>query len=724
MAGMDTGIALNYSWWELAVSLLLVIFSFYIYKKTVPAVSGPKRFLMALIRSAAFIALLVFIINPVLKGFSSRVRRPVVPVLLDISESMSIKDCGGISRIEAATLILDSLKAGFRDGERAVMPVFPFGPYPFKEPVERDSIEIIREGGTDISAALKYVSSRYRYGNIDGLILLSDGVNTGIKPGIETFGVPVFSIGFGDTAEAGYIGIEDIIYQERIYAGTKARISVLVSASGHKGTRSADLVMLENGRPVDRTQVDFEEKRGEYRAVFDFKPERPGTRRMRVSIEGPEISSSGRKKVDFNLKVIKERKRILFIDERADWNMAFLRDLDASLRGFEIDCVTKIKEKGHIAVPSYQPWEYSSFRELLGNYEMVVISDCEEIFTDRDNAEALVDFVLGGGGTLFLADQASPLIDSVGYGFLQEIIPVKRVSEPGILNGDYFLRIDGERNNPLAVIISELNGVEDVPPLPAILDGFKPTLDSEVAAELYDSGKGTIPLAAVAVYGEGASGVIFGLNIWRWRLADSSGEELYDRMFGALIRYISSGGETDFITVFTSRNTYSQGERPLISVRVRGKRVTGEITGRLYRILKNGKELEESFVLEKQPGESGLFKKRISPVSPGNYRAVATEIKDSGKGLSGRAEFTVDSLSVEFLDRSMDHEFLKGVAGTTFGEFFDWKMYRGLMSVLDPSPDQVKKLESSSARSNALFFFFIVSLFTLEWFLRKLWGLV
>ena len=115
MSGQYGNIIFDLSPLGIALGVILIIFSIYMYRTTYPPLGNWKKSILVLLRVLGFISLLVFIADPAIIHLYSENRRPVIPVLIDISKSMEINDQNGKSRYESALDAVQTIRTVFRD---------------------------------------------------------------------------------------------------------------------------------------------------------------------------------------------------------------------------------------------------------------------------------------------------------------------------------------------------------------------------------------------------------------------------------------------------------------------------------------------------------------------------------------------------------------------------------------------------------------------------------
>ena len=80
---------------EAILFTLLLFISIVSYRRTFPPSSRSQRTLLIILRSTAFMLLVIFIADPAFVRLKRVEKDPVIPAMLDISGSMRIKDHHG-----------------------------------------------------------------------------------------------------------------------------------------------------------------------------------------------------------------------------------------------------------------------------------------------------------------------------------------------------------------------------------------------------------------------------------------------------------------------------------------------------------------------------------------------------------------------------------------------------------------------------------------------------
>ncbi|MCU0640421.1 MAG: hypothetical protein MUF59_11235, partial [Candidatus Krumholzibacteria bacterium] len=387
MNGLNGSIISGLSIQSVAAGVAVVLFSAILYRKTWPPAPLPRRVLLGALRAAAFLLLIMFIVNPLFVSVRSESRRPVLPVLLDVSRSMGIADQSGKTRIEAA-VEASRLLPGIFDG--ADVKIIPFSAGVLPDSAIGGDYRATGEG-TDIVGAVMSVLGRFQSENLRSVIVISDGrVTRGMKSSPGAFKVPLHLVAAGGREESPDIRIDDTIYERTAPVGTRLEIETIVSVDGAAGD-FVTVELLEAGRVVDSRRIETGGVKGVYGAALRYTPESEGEHRLTAKASGSvdekitENNSAG-----LVIAAIKDKIDILMIDMHPDWDMAFIKG------------IVKRSERYDIDVAAWRP--QLGYRIDGGNgnarpggidprYELVIVGDDRSFFRDGSNAGSLEAFV-------------------------------------------------------------------------------------------------------------------------------------------------------------------------------------------------------------------------------------------------------------------------------------------------------------------------------------------
>ena len=146
------------------------------YRRSIAGLPRPRRRLLVGLRLAVFLLILLLLARPVRVEPAAPADLPVLPILLDQSRSMGIADVGGTPRLDAAAAaIRDDLIPALGTGAQIEL----WGIGERLEPLELASARPDARW-SDLTGALADVVRHYPDRPLAGVVLVSDGADTGL----------------------------------------------------------------------------------------------------------------------------------------------------------------------------------------------------------------------------------------------------------------------------------------------------------------------------------------------------------------------------------------------------------------------------------------------------------------------------------------------------------------------------------------------------------------
>jgi len=716
-------LSLDFSFVRIFFVVLALIFSIAIYRKTYPESSLAKRVILSLIRFGSICIILILIFNPQIVVLRKVEKKARVVILIDSSKSMSIEDCGGRSRWYCAVEVARRIESLIQKRDANVS-IHRFSCGPEHEPVRQDSMGLPEGEGTDIWEAIISIESMYRGDNLRYIWLLSDGqVTSGYMKTTRRVTVPVFVVGFGDTVGGPDLSVEDVEYPRNSYMGTEGKIVAVIRAIGLED--SIAVVELSDGdEVVAKKKVKIMGKNSKMEIVFPFLPGEVGVHKLAVRVERLVPEKLGDNNTwSFRVNVFKSKHLILFIDEHLDWNTTFLEDICVSSGRFRVDVVTWLPSKGFVRVADRSEWSFPSTLEDIRKYDLICISDLPRGFLSKDRIELLERYLNEGGSLLFLADENSPILYTHDLDQFANILPVIPVRKPWIEVSEYYPVKSGTSYNPLGVIIIGGSISYDLPPLSCVIGGIEPSASSDIVLELQGSER-KVPFLIIRNHGKGVTSLVNGFPLWRWKVHTAGGESFYDSFIGALLQYLIEEREKRVLELVTTRSSYRTGEKILVQAFVRGDLPGGPVEGQLLKVNNEQEILIDRFRFQPVNLERGQYEATLGPLPEGDYRIVALFSTAENLKFSDDESFSVEPESIEFRSTSMNRAFLDYVASSTGGSFVNADELKSLVSEMNFERKFIKNTDVIFILDSIYAFIVVMCLLSLEWLLRKVWGMV
>jgi uncharacterized membrane protein len=737
--------AIALPWWAiglLAVAAVAIAWNTYAYL-LVP-VTRRQRFTLIALRALTLLFLLACLLRPV------RVMPPdvesdaVVPVLLDVSRSMRLPDAGGRPRIDAARELVTQKIAAALQG-RFVFELWTFGDALAKAQPEAIAAEA---RSSDLSGALRAARQRYRERRVAGIVVVSDGGDTGAQEASESVddgGTPVYTFGIGSPRVTPDLEVLDVAAGEA--ALTDSSVDLTVSAVSRASdrraaTRSYQLRVLENGRPVDIRSVTPAAADSPVREVFTVSPSRDTATLYTVEIptgSGELVPENNRRSV---LVAPPGRKRRLLIVEGAPgFEHTFLKRALSADPGIEVDSVVRKgrNEQGDPtffvqAAASRAPQLATGFpreRESLYQYDAILFANVEPDSLSRAHLELAAEFVeTRGGGVMVLGAKSFAQQGLVGTP-LEQVLPVDLHDRGGGVvrtaagAGPAYrvsLTPDGASHPVMRIGTSPEDTARLWAAVPALagatpLGAPKPGAQVLAVAKTSD---GVRPLVAVHRYGRGRAMIFTGEASWRWRMQLPSADRSHEMFWRQATRWLASAAPDRVAAAPLGTLLPGTTERVSVDVRdaafepVRDAEVTMRVT------LPGGevRDLKPTLV----DARAGRYAAPVRFDDAGVYRVTAEARR--GREILGTSDQWVlaGAADLEMADPRLNEDVLRRVSRASGGRYLeaaDVVRLPGLLaSSSDPAPPRLQELWHT-----VWMFVAVVVLLGVEWYLRRWWGM-
>jgi uncharacterized membrane protein len=729
-------------WWLLALLLVAAAAAAYVaYAGAVVPLSPRQRWSLRTIRAITLLLVILFFLRPIVFDRRDRARNAVVPILIDRSRSMGLADADGETRLARAKDLVERRLLPSLGGEFQVE-VLSFG-----EAVEEARLSGLEATArrSDLAGAIAAVGERYAGRSIAGVIVVSDGGDTGSeRTGAAASGVPVFSIGVGARRVARDREVLSVTAGEAALADSVVDLSVAVVSHGF-GRQPMTLTVRENGQPIHVRSVTPGADDSPVQVAFQVSPKKDAATlyAVEVAADASEIT------VDNNARSALvqppgRRRRLLLVEGSPGFEHGFLkRALDAD-PGLEVDAVVRKGRNDRGADTFYVRAAgtraaglvdgYPATRDALFAYDALVFANVEaDVFT-RDQLDMTADFVGERGGGLLVLGARSFEHQSWLRTPIEDVLPVELADRSGLAlraadrpAGDrnrVILASDGERHP----IMRLGTGAADTrarwasaPALASIAAIGGPRAGATVLADAMGPASVARPLVAVQRYGEGRSMVFTGEASWRWKMRRPADDRLYDTFWRQAARWLA-GASPDPVAVSTAAGAGPGDVVPMtVTVRDRTFAPVRDATVILSVSGPGGAARDvQAAAADEEPGK---YVGRFRADQAGVYR-VRAEGRRGGERLGvAESALLVGGADDELSDPRLNEDVLRRIAFESGGALVEEHAVATLGRELarhapDPAPPVPREIWH-----NAWAFLLVAALAAAEWTLRRRWGM-
>jgi uncharacterized membrane protein len=742
-------------WW-LAILLAASVgaAAFVQYRRPLAPLTKVQRDTLVALRVLTLAALIVFLFRPIAILPPAGSRDAIVPVLVDTSRSMRITDADGQSRLSRAvsllkTELLPSLAAHFApeilkvgDG---LTPV---------DPARLDSLGA-NARKTDLTGALAAIRDRFRGQRVAGVVLLSDGGDTGQtaigrasgrQAGTGENSLPTFAIG---------VGAPDGVRDREVLGVTagdpridRASVDLHVSAiSSGFGRAPFQLRVLANGRVLETRRVSPPADGSPVDELFVVSPEP-----LNPTVYTAEIPSDEREPVLENnarsvlVSPAGRKRRILVIEGAPGFEHSFMTRTWSGDPSLEVDVVTR-KGKNAEGEDTYfvqagagrAPALTSGFparRDQLFSYDALVIANVEGDHFTRAQLTLVADFVSERGGGLLVMGGRSFAQRGLSGTPLEEALPVELNDRRGGVARTAASATDlGAHNKVTLTADGEAHPMMRLAPLPedsrktwaalpalaasAALGGPRP--GAKILAVTNASGGAILPVVAVQRYGQGRSMVFAGEASWRWKMMVSSSEHAYDVFWRQAARWLAADSPDP--VAITVPDAAEPGDVASIDIAARDSAFAPVRDAQVDATLTVPGGGASPIKLRHSDTTSGRLTAAIAPDRAGLYRVHAEARRGAVSLGSADRWFYVGAADREFADPRLNEGFLRRVARASGGRYARPQEAARVADWLQAAVPQNAAPERRDLWHEPWAFGLIVLLLCSEWVLRRRWGL-
>jgi uncharacterized membrane protein len=713
--------------------------------------------LLAVLRGAVLTALVLLAARPVYVDQEKEGRKSnQVVLLVDRSESMSLKE-GGRSRYrEAVDFLRDRLLPALKSARVQVQPLL------FAEDVaaaDGKQIAYATPNGprTDLGRAILRGTAQNALPPL-AVIALTDGVatengdNARAMAALAENRVPLVGVGFGRETGPRALSLEDVVGPPRASRGQEFLIATRLKVSGEQELPAFDLVLCREGKFLQKKTVtpgagarvwqesfavtEPEERLCQY-TVQLVPPADP-------TIKCPRTTGAAAVRIE-NEKEL----RVLFVQGGLTWDYKFISLALAADRTVRLSGLTRVarggafqgigsgadnasgtgadKVAGTLRVPVLQ--EFPSTIDKLAAFRVVILSNLRPTDLVPKQQELLAQFCGQFGGGLLMIGGADTFNVSWQGSRLEQLLPVQFASAPrGLAQANFRLTITSAALNHRVFKISDEGNPGDAwSALPtftnyAAIETVKPGAEVWAVQSGTSQGNKELPVIVSQRYGAGLSAVICVQNFWRWRLAKDGNTRHFDRFWQQFLRYLAEEGASP-----VTLSVPDQPLRPGGDVRVvlgrRADPTSAAAAGATYRFVvadADGRKLT-SQAAELKPGGSAEVTFRAE--KPGLFTMSVVDAHDNA--VFSRS-LELSDIAIEFTHTARSMETLRQWAGVSDGMAVRCEDCGDVGPLIDrikrrtqePERDRSTRLP---AGINAAVLVLLVGCLSGEWLLRRSW---
>jgi uncharacterized membrane protein len=704
--------------------------------------TGPRPVTIWLLETLLAALVLFLLWHPAISIATLRPQQNIVSVLIDDSRSMSIKE-DGKTRLEQATSgmnngVLDALRKRFQ------VRLYKFG----KDAERIDKTDKLTASapasriGDSITQALADSSTL----PLGAIVLLSDGADNSGGVDRETIAqirqrqIPVHTIGFGKEKVDRDIEISEVTLPSRTLADARLAAAVTFRNFGFAGQK-AKLSVRDGGKVLATQEVNLKAEGSPQTEQVQFNAGIAGAKSFQFLIEplaGEQNTANNA--VTRLVNVEASKPRILYIEGEPRWEFKFIRravEDDRSLRLSTMLRTTqnKIYRQGFESEKELEDG-FPVKAEELYKFAGLIVGDVEANYFTPAQQDLIREFAnRRGGGILFLGGRET--LSDGGYprSPLAELLPVKLLDRKGTFHRDpatFELSPLGRDSIICRLEEKADKNAERWKKMPVLAD-FQEVGDAKpgavVLADVSAKGARKSPLLVTENYGRGRTALFATSGSWRWKMLQDHTDRSHAVFWEQLLRWLVTD-TPGRVMASTPRTVLADDTKVPLRAEVRDKTFKPLSNVRVEARIVGPEGIATSVELNPAPLEEGIYTAEYTAEKPGSY--VAEVIVQQPEGARPDADdmgrdvltFRREDGVAENFRVAQNRELLEKLAEQTGGRYYTASDMGKLPEQISFSEAGITTRETKDIWDMPIVFLLALSLRSMEWLLRRKWGVV
>ncbi|MDH5458641.1 MAG: glutamine amidotransferase, partial [Nitrospinota bacterium] len=578
---------------------VLIVLSLWFFWTSLARVRSPwKKIFLYTLRVIVLLLVALVVLQPRLEFKKIQPLKNTIAVLIDDSKSMTIKTFPSEKpRGDLVRKVMVGNKDYFETLKQNYEVDFFFAsdqinPVPLSNVITNYQEQAVN---TDLHQVFLDMTENYEGKSLQGVLLFSDGADLVQDPSgisreftetLTRLNGPVHTFQAGSNEGFKDLAIEKVDATDFGFIHQPLNITVTVSARSI-GKKNIPLVLKEGDKILVSKIVSLKEKDSQYTAELQFTPASLGKRIYTLSVpvfsgEAVEINN----RWSFEVKVIRDRVRVLHLNGRPSWDSRFLRETLANnpkvdllsffiLRTLTDDVGATTSELSLIPFPSNL-----LFSDYLNSFDLVVFQNFKfSPFIDKKNLPNIKEYVEQGGAFLMIGGDLS--FEGGGYDRtpVEEILPMSiRGGSKKILLGELPMKVQPKlSHHPVLQLENDpeknARAWKSLPPIQGVNVGLVPAKDSHVLSTAWKN-KANHPVLVTRQVKEGRTMAIATDSSWNWnflRVGEGGSGRYYQKFWENVIAWMTREPETNPIQVETDKEKYREHEKVVAHFKVRGQ---------------------------------------------------------------------------------------------------------------------------------------------------------
>lgn len=655
------------------------------------------KLLLAALRFLSVFIILLLLLKPILKLSTEFIKKPILVVAQDVSQSMStavnVKEPGFIEK-------RNKLEEKLSDKYEIIH-------LEVGSEVTKEKKDTFSKNATNLSAVFDYCKNEFDLQQLNHIVLISDGIfNMGKSPMYSDLleSVPVSCVLFGDTTPVKDVFIQSLHYNELVHAGDQFALQVdFMAWNCNNSTVPVIVREFRNGSWVelDRHIEDIKSER--YFSVHEFsvKTTKPGIYKYSVEL----VKVAGEQNLinnikEFYVEVIESKKKILILAHAPHPDISTIKSILNSSLNYTVDL--KFVKDQQKELNSYDAAIFHQFGNLSAQTQSLVN-------TLTVNKIPIL-YVVGNQSKVF------------EFNRLQSSLKI--LQHNGSFND--VLAVPNQNFTPFTLSEDLVRQLPKYPPLHAPFGQYTTTPSTHVLLhQKIGKVETEYPLWAVSDQSGIRSAYILGDGLWKWRLSEytTSGKvDLVSEILLHTLQYITTLDDKRKFRVQLNKKIFNEGESIPFMAEFYNDNLERINTPDAFLKVVHSNQTENDYSFSKT---DNYYTIDLPGLVPGEYNYNA-KLNWNQKEHTVNGKFSIVENNAEKSNRIADHNLLKNIANLSSGKIYLPStldlLYEDLNQSQKAKPIVYYNTDFKPLLNLKWIFSLLFVLLAAEWFLRRYFG--
>lgn len=655
-------------------------------------VQGKLKWVLTSLRTLGVAAIMFLLFSPLVKRIIYTPEKPIIVIATD--NSISVKN---IKTNDFEANSFNKKLAAFAD---KLADKYDVKTYTFGDSIKTGLQFSGTEKATDADKLFKQLNNTLLNSNVGAVVLATDGIfNRGGNPlyALQNIQAPIYTIGLGDTTAKRDVVVANVTYNDIAYLANDFVVEVQLEAY-RCAKELVQLSVYQDGNKLQEVAVNVSNENFAKTVTFKLKATQKGLRKFSIVAKhlANEITVKNNQQ-SFFVNVVDGKQKVLIAAASPHPDLAVFKQAIEKHQHYEVNLIIGSQ------IDDIDPANYG----LVLLYQLPALNfGGQKLLAKLQNSQVSTWYIVGAQSDLQRLSQWQKHVNFTGFGQV-----VKEVGAGFDKNFTLFSLSD-----------DALKQFVWYDPLQVLAHNF--TVNSAYKALLQQtrSGQATLPQLFFTDGIGHKNAFLIGEGIWRWKLEEAKHENalpLTDEIVAKTVQYLAAKDDKRRFRAYTNKNVFNDNERVLINAVLYNDAFEPTNSSEVSLTLKDDRGKKYSYVFSKT---DNAYMLDVGILKPGAYSYEASTLL-GGKRHKAVGAFFTQELGLEYLQTTANHQLLHTMATQTNGKIFMADELDALYKQLIDS-ESIKTVIHEERKFEDLISFewlfaLILTLLSLEWFLRK-----